>query len=131
PYGAAILPYFIRDAKSEEVYDKVKEIVESSVQSQLSVMISPIALTNDTEQEKVDAFFKAVLEYGNYSRQPYRKLNKQQLKSCPVCHNPTQVNFEERTILCPSCHYRARFAGDEHMDYAVVIKENMQTPNIR
>jgi uroporphyrinogen-III decarboxylase len=125
PYGAAILPYFIRDAKSEEVYDKVKEIVESSVQSQLPVMVSPIALTNDTEQEKVDAFFKAVLEYGNYSRPSYRKLNKQQLKNCPACHNPTHVNFEERTIRCPSCHYHARFAGDQHMTYAVIIKENM------
>jgi hypothetical protein len=131
PYGAAILPYFIRDAETEEVYAKVKEIVESSVQSQLPVMISPIALTNDTDHEKVDAFFQAVLECGNYSHQPYRKLKKQQLKHCPVCHNPTQIAFEERKILCPSCHYTARFAGDEHMDYAVIIKENVQTTNIR
>jgi hypothetical protein len=126
PYGAAILPYFIRDAKTQEVYDKVKEIVESSVQSQLPVMISPIALTNDTDPEKVDAFFQAVLDYGNYTRQPYRKLKKAQLKSCPICHKPTQLNFEERTLLCPSCHYSARFAGDEHMDYAVIIKENIK-----
>jgi uroporphyrinogen-III decarboxylase len=125
PYGAAILPYFIRDAQTQEVYDKVKEIVESSVQSQLPVMISPIALTNDTEPEKVDAFFKAVLDYGNYQQQPYRKLKKSQLKTCPSCHNPTQINFEDRTLVCPSCHYSARFAGDEHMNYAVIIQENI------
>lgn len=124
PYAVAILPYFLRDATKEEIYQKIKEIMEFSVQAQLPVMISPAALTNDTDPEKVDSFFQAVLDHGNYSQQPYRKLTKQQLKQCPVCHKPTQLSFEERRVFCPSCHYSAQFAGDEHMDYAVIIKAN-------
>jgi hypothetical protein len=124
PYTATILPYFIRDASKEEIYQKVKEIAESSVQAHLPVMISPVALTNDTEPEKVDIFFQAVCEHGNYTTPAYRKLTKQQLKECPVCQQPTELCYEDRKVLCPSCHYTARFAGDEHMDYAVIIHEH-------
>ncbi len=125
PYGAAILPYFMRDATSHDVYEKVKDIVQFSVQSQLPVMISPIALTNDTDQEKVDAFFQAVLTHGSYTQQPYRKLAKDQLTRCPLCRTPTSIFFDERKLTCPACHYTAWFAGDEHMDYAVIIRQKV------
>ncbi|MFX1518584.1 MAG: hypothetical protein ACFFCD_01480 [Promethearchaeota archaeon] len=123
PYTATILPYFIRDASKEEIYQKVKEIVEAAVTAQLPVMISPVAITNDTDPEKVDSFLQAVADHGNYTTASYRTITKQQLQHCPTCHQSTELNYEERKLYCPSCHYTARFAGDEHMDYAVIIQE--------
>jgi Zn finger protein HypA/HybF involved in hydrogenase expression len=125
PYTATILPYFLRDANKQEIYQKVKELVERAVQAQLPTMISPVAVTNDTDPEKVDTFFQAVCDHGNYtSPTRYHIISKQQLLSCPNCHKPTQLNYGERKLYCPSCHYTARFAGDELMDYAVIFHEH-------
>jgi uroporphyrinogen-III decarboxylase len=127
-YAATILPYFLRDASNEEIYQKVKEIVSAAVETQLPVMISPVAITNDTDPAKIDSFFQAVADHGNYrlaaTKVSYRTLTKQQLHECPVCHNSTQLYYEDRKISCPSCHYSARFAGDEHMNYAVIFQSN-------